>query len=181
MLSNHSQLSGYNTSVAWNDSALSMFLVILSTWLTTSLVNMPSPSPTSTYFIPTLADPISRPMGRTSMPWKFCERMQYRPTTLLRTPKLSDHCKKFLPAKRWDRKDKTNPSTCGHTIENAPDPVWSPQLSSIWHGQYYGRGRRGNTMCCRYFFIFFDGNATDRSDFLHANSFNITAYCVKIS
>ncbi len=43
----------------------------------------------------------------------------------------------------------------GHTLQKAPDPVWSPKLNCSWLSQYCGGGPRGNTECCTFYHAFF--------------------------
>ena len=45
---------------------------------------------------------------------------------------------------------------CDHTTEKIPDPVRSPQSSSVGLAEYCGGRPHGNGQCCRpFFFLFF--------------------------
>ena len=45
-------------------------------------------------------------------------------------------------------------SSYGHTTVKAPHPIRTAKLSTVGPDQYYGRGLRGNLMCCKALFYF---------------------------
>ena len=57
---------------------------------------------------------------------------------------------------RYIRRCGTVDVACDHTTEKIPDPVRSPQSSSVGLAEYCGGRPHGNGQCCRpFFFLFF--------------------------
>ena len=57
--------------------------------------------------------------------------------------------------KQTMRKYRKKIVACGHTTDNAPDPIRTPQLNSVGPAQYWGGGPPGNSVVLQAFFFFF--------------------------